>query len=946
MMSWTRLLIIVIGLPAQALAASIQFVDISDAEVQSLKNRLPELFSTSPRLDRLDDTIRELMRQGRYENVIVERNSPSEYRIIGKTLRRVDEIQFIGNRALKTSAMRELFSFSEGDRFDRKRAVEMGQRLKVLYGESGYFNAVVEIEFKKTDSGDITVIYSIEEKDPCRIARIDFVTSNLDLEERLKKFFQKFNQKILTSDRAQSISKDLREFLIDQRYLAADVNGPTAKYNPDKTRAYLDFEIETPTRYEFFFEGNQRLTVTDLYSAMDLKNRERRNADPPTEAAERIRQRYLARGFPNIKIDTKVMSVEGSHLNRVFFNIDEGPRVRIEKMTIEGRISRNSKYYRDFILENSSKLVLGGYYNRSDLDNGFKNLVTELRNQGFLRANVLSSRIEYNEKKDMVVVYVNLDEGPQTQVRGLDFEGNHFFSSFELSKAIDLQANTPLRLDQFEESIEKLKDYYKRSGFLEMRILNEGADLIEYNETGTQARIHFKIFEGPRIRIQSIVVEGNTFTKSGVILKEADFKIGEILTPTKLEEATTRLNKLGLFSRADVRTLEEGTNVAERTLIVSVSERDPGLFRFGAGVNNERNFTARGFMGLGYNNLWGTGRAVSGRVEVKSNVAQVNFPETEITTGYLEPFLLNTRTRGRVNLTRSERVFDYESVGNITQITTSNRVDFLAERELTQVTKLTWKTWSLESRREWERHGRCIIEGNSADETVCSNTQQIATIGPTLDIDYRDNPFLPTVGSFTRFVVDYSSQPLGSSSGIEFARAEGNYTYYKRLGGSPRWIWANSLRGGYVANLSDKPKSGVPTSYAFLLGGIYTIRGFDLSNDKERVPRDGDGRSDSHPRGFEVKRGNQKLIPTDSNYYLYKSELRFPIIGDWGGVVFYDRGDVHVTGYKFARSMRDSYGFGIRYNTPVGPLAADIGFKIKPEKDEEDWRFHLSIGTF
>lgn len=141
------------------------------------------------------------------------------------------------------------------------------------------------------------------------------------------------------------------------------------------------------------------------------------------------------------------------------------------------------------------------------------------------------------------------------------------------------------------------------------------------------------------------------------MLKEAALKVGEVLTPDKIDEATARLNKLGLFSRADIRTLEEGTNVAERTLII-LAERDPGVFRFGAGVNNERNLTIRGFTGISYNNLAGTGRAVSTRLELKSNVAEVKYPEHEVSAGYLEPFLFNTRTRGRVNLTRSERVFE------------------------------------------------------------------------------------------------------------------------------------------------------------------------------------------------------------------------------------------------------------------------------------------------
>ncbi len=179
-----------------------------------------------------------------------------------------------------------------------------------------------------------------------------------------------------------------------------------------------------------------------------------------------------------------------------------------------------------------------------------------------------------------------------------------------------------------------------------MRLLNETEDIIQYNDKGTQARILYRIFEGPRIRINAIAVEGNTFTKTRVILKEADFKVGEILTPDKLEEATVRLNKMGLFSRAAIRTLEENSNVAERTLIITVAERDPGVFRVGGGINNERDLTLRGFTGVSYNNLWGTGRAISGRVELKQNIAEIDFLESEVTAGYLEPFIFDTRTRG------------------------------------------------------------------------------------------------------------------------------------------------------------------------------------------------------------------------------------------------------------------------------------------------------------
>ena len=196
-----------------------------------------------------------------------------------------------------------------------------------------------------------------------------------------------------------------------------------------------------------------------------------------------------------------------------------------------------------------------------------------------------------------MTVYLLLEEGPQTQIRGLDFTGNKFFSNFELTQVTKLETNTPLRLNGFETSLENLKAFYRNQGFLEMKLLNESEDVIQYNDKGTQARILFQIYEGPRIRVNAITVEGNVQTKTRVILKEADFNLGEVLTPQKLDDATVRLNKMGLFTRADIHTLEEGTNVSDRTLVISVTERDPGAVRFGGGVTSERNLTVRGFTG-------------------------------------------------------------------------------------------------------------------------------------------------------------------------------------------------------------------------------------------------------------------------------------------------------------------------------------------------------------
>lgn len=58
-------------------------------------------------------------------------------------------------------------------------------------------------------------------------------------------------------------------------------------------------------------------------------------------------------------------------------------------------------------------------------------------------------------------------------------------------------------------------------------------------------------------------------------------------------------------------------------------------------------------------------------------------------------------------------------------------------------------------------------------------------------------------------------------------------------------------------------------------------------------------------------------------------ELRFPVVGDLGGVVFVDSSDVtRDLGQLRLDHPHVSSGLGIRYETPVGPLRLDLGFRI------------------
>ena len=934
------------------------------------QKRVQDQLSVRPGQDisvRIADKVSKLiMKTKSYESVNVYSLGPKRIQVKAIPIREVSNVIIRGNERYSRSRLLDISGLKEGQKFVQRAAIAGGEEIKAYYGRSGFFNAVIEIEIKPLDARKMSVIYKVSEGRECKIKEVRFRSENSSLNKTLESRYKSYVSKRLSDKNIENIKESLDSYLVSRDFLSSKVEGPKASYNKEKTESVIVFEITEPYSFEFVFNGieegqdfykqaspfrfqeiprSKRFlpSKAEILRTIHLED-DNYMIDPESTMGSRIKQYFLDQGYPKIKVETKTTTDDTSFLKTLVFQINPGPRVTVKDWSVLGRISRSEDYYSDFIVDNSSGLMQKGYFHREGFELGQKNLVTALKNQGFLRAKIQSSRVEYTgEIGENAEISVTLDEGPLTQIRKISFVGNKDFSDLQLSKVFDLKSNSPLRLNELESSIEKLKQYYYSKGYLEMQVLGSGPDTVEYNKKGTQANIYIRIQEGPKVIAKTILIEGNDFTKEEVVTRSLSFQEGDVLTPEIIESSISRINRMGIFSRVSIQFLEEGTPISERTVLISVEERDPGALRFGTGLNSQNDLTARAFTGISYNNLYGTGRGVSLLGELSSNIADVNYLEHRVSATYIEPFLFGTQTRGRLNLIRSDEVFNIDQQQDLVSILTKDNLNILLERQISKRTTFTWTLLSLESRTSRERNGRCENEGQP-DEDCFDEFQQVGLIGPVIDYDLRNNPFLPTEGSYSRLAVDYSAPALGSSDGIEFTRLDGLFRYYIPL--KNRIVWANEFRSGYLANLSQREESGVPASYAFFLGGYSTVRGYDFTQEANRIPK-GQGEDDGSRRTFlPVTSATDLLIESDSHYYMLKTELRFPVSEDVGGVVFYDGGSVLVSGYDFIDPYRDAAGFGVRYNTPVGPAALDIGFKLDRQRDEAPFDIHFSISSF
>jgi outer membrane protein insertion porin family len=843
-------------------------------------------------------------------------------------VRIIKSVGFAGNRAFGESELRAELGFADTEPYSEEKIRSGVESLKKFYNLNGFLNAEVSADVQPADNGsDLNIRVMIVEKQPCLIESIAFESVNRDLNRSLEKKFSGNLNKRFSQTLLNAMQSDATEALFSDKYLSAQLLPPEISYNPLRTRVKLRYVINDPYVYALMFEGNNTYTSAKIIKELKLESGDRLSTSPVDDLTERLLRFYRKNGYANVAVKYKENLFTQDHVRRIIFTISEGHRVRIKDIVIDGIFSKPSDYYRTFILENSSDLVETKYYNSDDIETGLKNLVIALQNQGYINAKIAGTRIDYEKSLNSVTVKVTLDEGPQTFIEKINFKGIKNVSQAQLEEVIGLAANKPLQLNTLEEASIRIMELYRSKGFLDAVVTNQGKSIISYSPDNSKATLTFEISEGPLITVSSVVVEGNTFTKDYVVTRELQFNIGEVLTPEKISYSEQKLQRLSIFSSVDIHTLEDDPNQGHRTVLVRVSEQNPGIFKSGVGVNNELNLSLKGFVGAAYRNLFGTGRGVNARVETNYKV-QYMFLESDVNLGYTEPFIFGTKNTARVNLTKSVELAGIDKSPERGYADDNTQVDLLLERDFSRQLKMTYTLYGFSHIKNYQVFGEKNLE-------FTEQKLDITNTGPTLFYDRRDNVFNPTRGYFWSFALEYADPILGGTDTVNYVRSVGSYTRYVPIG---RLVWANEGKLGYLKNVSGLPEAAVPKTKAFVLGGRSTIRGFDSV-------------AESFPRPKQILEG----IGIDSYFVLAKSELRFPVYGNLGGAVFYDGGKVSFTGRVGSNEpfnpqfvWRDSVGLGIRYNTPVGPVSLEYGLKLNRDEQtgEAPGAWHFSIGVF
>lgn len=508
-------------------------------------------------------------------------------------------------------------------------------------------------------------------------------------------------------------------------------------------------------------------------------------------------------------------------------------------------------------------------------------------------------RPEFKEVPEGVQAIYHVMENPAfTKVK---ITGNTVVDDKKAAGFFDLEENKIINLKDVNTRVQRLEEEYRQNGYILARVTDIHMD--------TDGTLNITVNEGI---VEDFKVKGNVKTKDYVITREMKLKKGKPFNAKDARRSMQRVYNLGYFEDVNVK-LNPGKEPNSVEVEISVVEMNTGTFGIGAGYSNADGFI--GMISIGDKNFRGTGDKVNIRwefggednknydfsytkpwIDDKETTATINL--YDITNEYADYNIdgdeiarYDKKRRGQ-ELTFSRKT-DNEYVSNY--VTLKNRDDIykgMADGYENDKNQYYEDVFDKESGYYENWMPKDYMERRKENFGV---TRSI-TVGRIFDS--RDNIYDPHEGKR----IAYSLEWAGLGGDFDFTKFTADYRYYYRAGGES--VWALNLGAGYA-------EGDMPLSQRFSMGGSDTLRGYE----------------------DDQFRGNSMLKAT--------LEYRFPIIKKVQGVLFTDNGYAwdkrHEDEFDLGL-IKNSFGVGLRINSPLGPVKLDYGY------GDDGGKFHFSFG--
>jgi outer membrane protein insertion porin family len=750
--------------------------------------------------------------------------------------------------------------------------------------------------------------------------------------------------------------------------------------------------VENPIVNLVSFEGNKKVKDEVLLSEIESQPRSVLTRAKIEGDTQRILQIYRRSGRFGASVTPKIIDLPDNRANLVF-EIDEGDKTSVVGINFIGNHAYSDASLRDVISTTQrnwlSWLKSTDVYDPERLEADQEMLRRYYLKQGYADFRVISAVAELDRERNAFYITITVDEGErydfgvvdvQAYVRDVDPES--------LRGVIKTKSGDTYNADLVESTLEDMTLELANSGYAFATVRPRG----DRNYDDKTIDMTYVVEEGPRVYIERINIRGNTRTLDTVIRREFDFAEGDAYNVVMIDRAKRRLEDLRYFKTVNI-TRAQGSAPDRVVINVDVVEQPTGEISVGGGYSTRDGFVADVSM---------TERNLLGRGHILTIGGSIGERKQAFDFSFTEPFFLGRRLAAGVDV--FYRDIDYsdtssyktKAAGGGTRLgfQLNEETSFLGRYRLYQsetetaaylgdgcgpVTKASRQMQTCGTRARWNGTTYIWPYGGDTDgdgePDVFAPEASIAinkALGKRLysvvgyDLTYAtlDSFTKPHNGLYLRFSQDFA----GAGGDAKYIRTEGEARYYKEL--VPEVVSLLKVSGGIMNGWGGYD---IPVTDTYFKGGE-TIRGFDTS---------GYGPRDLTPGGQRDALGGKVFAAATA-------EVQFPIpfVPDEFGFrgaffadagILFDPGDtgplnitqpggraltltlaectsvkpggytgVVPTGangcYVDDTSPRASVGFSLLWDSPFGPLRADLGYAVLKEDYDNTQIFRFGAG--
>ena len=884
--------------------------------------------------DATSATIRNLFATRQFSDIRIEaQDAPGGVAVTVELFRsqRVSPLKF-SSAPVPRAELRRVVGFPEGSTFQAEAVAQGAAAIKRRMTEEGYLQAQVtpEVSFDPA-TFDARVLYRIEAGKPAKAAApffdgetAPYPAPMLEQKTRLKPGDRYRDSK------AKADATRLTQFLHKQSRLKGTVELIAAQPTDDG-RVMPVYRIAVGPEVLFETKGIKPRTVRSQLNAM-LEG-QIFDEDLVLQYVEQKRKELQSKGYYRVKVDYS-MTARTPEVLVVTVTVDQGAKYRVEKIALTGNRSVKEKDLLALMVTRRKGLPIlrPGHLVDEELTEDVSSILGYYQTRGWINAKVDKPQVTDGSKPGRVVVTIPILEGPRVVVAEVRVAGAEHAGEAAAEKTLLVKPGSFYNPNQVRQDVFNLQTWYHDHGWREASVKDE----VRVSADGSKAEVTYRVEEGTRTFFGKTIVRGNTRTQTARVTRLLAWKEGRPFSEADLLETQRNLTRTGVFRRVDVRPQPADPKTETRNVEMDLQEGRPLSLLYGVGYQlapdaQENRSDPFAIGGVSYNNLFG--RMESAGLETQ--YAPLS-GRGRIQLSFREPFLFNRNLPLTVVSFYTREPIQQIDVRRLGTVVESSRyygkfLRLALRYEYQRITPVNSKDLSNIEKEDFPRFDRPIEE---------------STIGPNMFNDRRDDIVDPHRGYYVTAGYKYAFPILSAKA--RYHKLSGQAARFWKIGDS---VFAVALRTGAIWPYGPSDIQ-VPIAERFFAGGRSTNRAFDtdllgipgatVDYNAQATPHEGSG-TGSCATGAKVF---PDLAAWDcdfgprvvggNGFLAVNAEVRIPILDGFGATIFYDASQVwrDVSQIHFALEgddgLRQGFGVGLRYMTPIGPVRAEYGWPVSP----------------